>query len=181
MIERGILKRVEKNYGKRVDALAKKFKLSPAYLKALIALECSGKAKPPSRLEKHVYKQLKNVRDGQVKNYGSIKASTVKNAPDDALKNLASSWGPFQLMGYQCIEMGINVADIRGENSLDWGVKWIDRRYGKYLKKKRYKDAFHIHNTGRPFPKNNKPFTFNKNYIPNGMAYIKYFLQQEKR
>ena len=172
--------KTEKNYGKKVDELAKKFDLPASYLKALISLECSGRNKFSPRFEKRIYTSLKEVREGVYDHFGSIKRATIQNASNDALKNLASSWGPFQLMGYQCIELGVNVKDIRGDKSLYWGIYWINKRYGKYLRKKKYKDAFHIHNTGQPMPHFGKPYTYDPNYIPKGMKYISYFELLEK-
>ena len=99
----------------------------------------------------------------------------LKDASDDALRNLATSWGPFQLMGYKCFELGIKVSDIRGESSIDWSVKWISDSYGNYLKNERYADAFHIHNTGRPIPKSGRHLTYNKDYVEKGLDYMNYF------
>mgnify|MGYP006150515555 FL=1 len=78
-------------------------------------------------------------------------------------------------MGYQAYELGVYVADIRGKNAITHGIKWCDKRYGKYLKKNKFKDAFHIHNTGKPYPKSGKPFTYDPQYIPKGIKYITYF------
>jgi len=175
-----VVTKTEKNYGKKVDELAKKFDLPANYLKALICLECSGRTKFSPRFEKRIYTSLKEVREGVYDHFGSISRATIKDASDDALKNLASSWGQFQLMGYQCIALGINVKDIRGDKSLYWGVYWINKRYGNYLRKKKYKDAFHIHNTGQPMPHFGKPYTYDPNYIPKGMKYMSYFELLEK-
>ena len=78
-------------------------------------------------------------------------------------------------MGYQCIELDVRVHDIRGEHAVYWGTYWIYKRYGKYLKKKDYTNAFHIHNTGKPIPKNGIHTTHNPNYVNQGMAYMKFF------
>lgn len=170
------LQQTETNYGKQVDQLAKQFNLSPAYLKALIVLECSGRRKIPKRLEKHVFVKLKHVRDRKIKNYGTITYTKLKGKSDNELKALSSSWGPFQLMGYQCFDMkNVEVSDIRGEKSLYWGIYWINQRYGNYLRKKKYKDAFHIHNTGQPFPLLGDPTTHDPKYVEKGLSYISYF------
>jgi len=52
----------ERNYGKEVTKLAKKYSLPPEYLKALIVLECDGKLPAPSRFEQGVYESLKNCK-----------------------------------------------------------------------------------------------------------------------
>lgn len=163
-------KRVETNYGKQIDKIAPEFDLRPEYLKALIILECSGKQKIKPRFEKHVFKKLKLLRSGKLKIYEDLKQKDIKNASDMALKNLASSWGPFQLMGYKCIKLGINVKDVRGENALYWGAKWIDKEYGKYLRQGKFEEAFRIHNTGKPNGKTHDP-----NYVKNGLNYVEIF------
>ncbi len=115
------------------------------------------------------------MRDGVSTNFGTITHAQLKDASDQAIRNLASSWGPFQLMGYQCIELGIHVRDIRGEQALYWGMFWINKRYGRYVRQGKLRDAFHIHNTGRPFPLFGKPFTHNPAYVENGMMYVRCF------
>ena len=171
----GMLQQTEENYGGIIDSLAPEFGISPYYLKALITLECSGRTEFEPRFEKHVFKALKNLRDGVINRYGSIKRKTVINLSDGGLRNLATSWGPFQLMGYQCLELGVYVHHVRGKDAVYWGIKLIKKRYGKYLKKGRYKDAFHIHNTGRPYPLVGDPFTHDPDYVNNGLEYMEWF------
>lgn len=170
-----VVLKTEKNYGKQIDSLATVFDVSSSYLKALICLECSGRKTFTPRFEKRVFESLKEVRDGVYDHFGTIKTAQLSDASDAAIKNLASSWGPFQLMGYQCIELGVNVKDIRGDKSLYWGTYWVNRRYGKYIRQNKFKDAFHIHNTGKPYPILGKPYTYDPNYIKNGLMYMSCF------
>lgn len=167
--------RVEENYGKAIDSCAKIFNLNSRYIKSLACLECSGRTDRPNRFERHVYKRLKNVRDGKIADYEGVTQKMLHDASDDALKNLATSWGPFQIMGYKCLHLNINVADLRGSDAVYWGVKWINMEYGHLLKKGRYRDAFHYHNTGRVYPSNGKPTTYDPNYVSNGLNYMKFF------
>ncbi len=175
------LQNTEKNYGKEVDKLAKKFDLPSSYLKALIVLECSGRTEFTPRFEQHVYKKLKKVKDKKRKRYGSITYKELKNKSDQDLKNLASSWGPFQLMGYLSLELNVPVKQLRGnDKGLYWGIFWINKRYGDYLRKGNFKDAFHIHNTGKPYPLLGKPRTYHPDYVKNGLSYYHYFESQKK-
>ena len=167
--------RVEENYGKAIDSCAKIFNLNSRYIKSLACLECSGRTDRPNRFERHVYKRLKNVRDGKLTDYEGVTQKMLHDASDDALKNLATSWGPFQIMGYKCLHLNINVADLRGNDGVYWGVKWINMEYGHLLKKGRYRDAFHYHNTGRVYPADGKPTTYDPNYVSNGLNYMKFF------
>lgn len=172
-----IVKRTEKNYGSEIDRLAKEFKVPSIYLKALIVLEVGGRRPAPNRFEKGVFKKLKMLKEGKRSRYELLKKSTIANASEGALKNLATSWGAFQIMGYKCVQLGVNVSDIRGEKSLYWGVKWISEEYGKYLRNGRFKDAFHMHNAGTKYPRSGKPRTYHPHYVPNGLEYMEMFEQ----
>jgi hypothetical protein len=116
-----------------------------------------------------------DLRSGNIENYGFMKQKDISDATDAALVNLASSWGPFQLMGYKCIQLGISLNEIRGENAVYWGIKWIDITYGNYLRNNDFENAFHIHNTGREYPLDGKATTSNPDYVRKGLKYINYF------
>ena len=169
------LERVENNYGKEVDSLCAIMDLPPSYIKALIMLECSGYRPPNPRFEEHVFSRLQQVRDGKRKRLEGLKTRTLRGYSDAALVNLAKSWGPFQIMGYKSVQLKVKVYDLRGENAVYWGLKWIDKEYGKLLRKKRYKDAFHFHNTGKHFPDDGEAHTFDPQYVTRGLKYIEYF------
>jgi hypothetical protein len=172
--------RTEANYGAEIDKLAAQFDLSPEYLKSLIILECSGLKKVKPRYERHIYRRLVNVREKKLDRFENITYANLKDATDEALKNMARSWGPFQIMGYKCIWLDIQLKDLRGDDALYWAVKWIDLTYGDYIRKKQYKDAFHIHNTGRPYPPAGPPKTYDPKYVENGLNYMKYFSDFKK-
>ena len=163
------------NYSHDIKILARQFNLPPEYLMAVIMLECSGRKDVPPRFEQGVYNKLLEVKEQRRASLESITYRDLADATDEALRNLASSWGPFQLMGYKCLHLGIKIRDLRGNNSLYFGVKWIDATYGDYVRKGKYADAFHIHNTGRPVPKSGKYFTYDPKYVPNGLQHMEYF------
>jgi len=167
------------NYGDDISRLAGKYDLSKEYLMSLIMLECSGRRNVPARFEKGVYKKLLDVKAGK-KTLEGISKDELRDASDEALRNLASSWGPFQLMGYKCFHLNIQIKDLRGENSLEHGVDWINRTYGDYIRQGRYADAFHIHNTGRPVPQNGKYQTYDPKYVPMGLTYMETFREKMK-
>ena len=73
-------------------------------------------------------------------------------------------------MGYKCLKLGVKINDIRGDNSLYWGVYWINSEYGDYLRKNKIEQAFRIHNTGSP-----SGATYNSRYVRDGLKHIKYF------
>lgn len=163
------------NYADDVKKVSKELNVEPEYLLALIALECEGRKEVPSRFEPHVFVKLQEVRDGEQERYESITTQDIATSDDEALKNLASSWGPFQLMGYQCLYLDIKLKDMRGKKAVYYGTQWIKNAYGKYLEKKKYKDAFHCHNTGKPYPKLGPPRTHNRHYVPRGLKFMKEF------
>ena len=103
--------KTEENYGQDLIAYAQKYNLKPEYLKALIILECSGDKPAGQRFEPNVYAKLKEVQNGTRKRFEDITRRQIRDCSDGALRNLATSWGPFQIMGYKCIDMGIIIND----------------------------------------------------------------------
>lgn len=174
-IELYSLQKVDNNYGDAIDSAAVEFDISSSYLKALAMLECSGRVDLPSRYEPHIYSRLRNVKSGKRPKYETLTHSMVKSVNEEALKNLATSWGPFQIMGYKCVQLGIFVHHLRGNDAVYWGAKWIDLEYGSLLRAGRYKDAFHFHNTGKYFPKSGVSTTYDPDYVNKGLHYMKYF------
>jgi hypothetical protein len=169
------LRLAQKNYAAEVGPLAKELGLPYAYFMALTVLECSGEKPCDTRFENHVFEKLEGVRNGVRKRYGKVRQEHIHDATDDALRNLATSWGPFQLMGYKCIDMSVHVADIRGEDAVRQGMGWISEEYGGLLREGAFKDAFHIHNSGRPYPKTGPPRTHDPRYVERGLRYMEYF------
>lgn len=166
----------EKNYKDEMADISTKLGLPYEYLMALAVLECGGDKPAGNRFEKHVYNQLKKVRDGHREKYENIRQKDLLLLDDEGMKNLATSWGPFQLMGYKVIPMGLNITDIRDEEDAAlFAAKWIKDEYGEYLAKKKWKDAFHIHNTGKRFPISGKSKTHNPYYVSNGIKHMKFF------
>jgi hypothetical protein len=163
------------NYKKDVDFYAKKNDLPSSYFMALIMLECSGKKNITPRYENHIYKKLKDFKNGKISKFENITQKEIKKYDDAELKVLAKSYGPFQIMGYKTIKMGVTVDDLQGEDAIRIGIEWINKEYGNLLRDGRFKDAFHTHNTGKLFPKSGIPTTYDPKYVENGLYYLKYF------
>ena len=164
-----------KNYKKSVDSLAVMFDLPPDFLMALIMLESSGRKKVPARYEARIYAKLKQVQDGKMSQFENIKKADLKGVKTKTLKKLASSHGPFQIMGYKKYILKIPLDSLTGKKNMYYAVKWINMSYGELLRKRKYKDAFHFHNTGKPYPLIGKPFTHDPDYVTNGLMYQQYF------
>jgi hypothetical protein len=163
------------NYGADIRQCASEFGFSAEYLAALCMLESGGRKPVPSRFEKHVYGRLKMVQLRVRSQYEHVKHEDLSFAGDEALQNLASSWGPFQLMGYKCLLFNIKVRDLRGDDGIYWATKWMEENYGTYLRNEDYKSAFHIHNAGCPFPASGKSKTHDPQYVEKGLKWMEYF------
>jgi hypothetical protein len=169
------IRATKSQYGEDVAKYAEEFDLPYAYLMALIQLESGGRKPAGKRFEPHVFEQLKAVRDGTRPAYENVTSLHLADANDDALKNLSTSWGPFQLMGYKCILLEVQIRDIRGKEAIRFGADWINQTYGVQLRREAYQDAFHLHNTGRSFPKSGKPQTYHPDYVARGIHLMDHY------
>ena len=61
------------NYEEAVEIAADEFDLPYGYLMALIQLERGGNIPAGSRFERHVFRRLKNVRDGKRNRYENVR------------------------------------------------------------------------------------------------------------
>lgn len=179
-VKKTVVQRTFHNYHTQAVEAGKKYDLPPEYLLALIVLESSGRKIVPHRFESHVFRKLDEVARGKRDNLDGIKAKQLIGKTDGQLKQLASSWGPFQIMGYKSLEIGLQVRDFQGEDAVRNGALWIDKNYGTYLRKGKFKDAFHIHNTGQPYPSLGPPRTYHSDYVPKGLKYIEEFRKMLK-
>lgn len=175
------LENVEANYGHEVDSLCGIMNLPPHFIKALIMLESSGRRPVNPRFEPRVYEKLCELRAGKRHRYESITRPMLRGMNDEALKNLARSWGPFQIMGYKSVPMKVKVYNLRGKDAVYWGLVWIDKDYGNLLRKGKFKDAFHIHNTGKDFPDDGTSQTHDPLYVANGLKYMDYFKSKDNK
>jgi len=176
--QKKILIKVVANYKKKIDGLAKDFDIPPSYLLAVIALESSGRKKVPVRFEKGIYEKLIRLKNGKINQFENLKTKDVKKLSTAQLKALASSYGPFQIMGYKCFILNISLNTLRGKKHLYYAVKWINLTYGDLLRAKNYKDAFHIHNAGSKYPDDGVSKTYDPKYVANGLNYENYFRKE---
>ena len=118
------------------------------------------------------------VKQGDRLHYEHVTQADLQEANEEALRNLATSWGPFQLMGYKCILLDLQIRDIRGQDAVRAGIEWIHLTYGDALRDKKFQDAFHLHNTGKLFPKSGKPTTFHPDYVEKGLRFMEAYDQK---
>ncbi len=166
----------ENNYGEQITEIAGEMDLPYPYLMALAVLECSGEKPAGQRFERHVFNELMKVKQGKRKKYEMATREKLEDMDEEEIRALATSWGPFQLMGYKVFEMGISIEDLSNDDDACYhGARWIKKQYGRYLKKQKWKDAFHIHNTGKRFPLSVRPKTHDPYYVSDGVRYMKFY------
>jgi hypothetical protein len=164
-----------KNYYADVKKYANEYNLPTSYLMALIMLESSGKKHIKPRFEPSVFDKLKKLRAGKITKFEDLRPEDLKGLSNMQLRSLSRSYGPFQIMGYKAIKMGIKVSDFEGDDAIKYGIIWINKEYGNVLREGRFMDAFHQHNTGHRYPRSGKPETHNPDYVQNGLAFMRYF------
>mgnify|MGYP000259226188 CR=1 FL=1 len=174
-VQKSVVEKTFLNYKKPVLEASKTYDLPPAYLLSLIVLESSGRKIVPQRYENHIFKKLDAVARSKQNAMEGITASDLKGMTDGELMKLASSWGPFQIMGYKSFEIDCDVEELQGKKAVMHGAKWININYGDQLRAGELKHAFHIHNTGRPYPAIGGPKTYHKDYVPKGLKYVAEF------
>ncbi len=180
--EKSGVKAAMRYYGKEVKYYSQKYGLPSEYFMALIMLESSGVRDPQPRFERHVYRSLKAVKEGRRHDFEGITQKELRWLSDAQLKKLATSYGPFQIMGYKIYHIGIaDWNDLNNRNAIKYGIQWVNKDYGWLLRQHRYKDAFHYHNTGKLYPKDGKPLTTSPNYVDRGLKYMQIFKSLEKK
>ncbi len=138
------------SYHKEIERATFGTAISPAYMAAIISLESWPPGNPDSRrFEPEIYERLLQARQG-VRPYGRMGPSLLRRYDDAGLKQLATSFGLTQIMGYHCLDLGCDVKDLHSEHHLQWAVAWMHRRYEAYARRGDWEACFRIHNTGRP-------------------------------
>ncbi len=165
--------RVTINYSEKIEKIAAEKDLPAHYFKALAALECSGEKPPKTRFEEHIYEKLTDLQSGRIKKFGQLTTKKVAKLSTQELRQLATSWGVFQIMGYHAFADGKSIDALK--NDLAYCMTWCDKTYGYYLLKNDFKNAFHLHNTGKLHPKWGLSKTHDPFYVQKGIAYMNEF------
>jgi len=151
-------------------------RIEPAYLAALISLESSPLANRNSeRFEPGFYKRLLELKETG-RPFGGIPRSYLLSKTDRELKELSTSYGLTQIMGFHCIELGCSIDDLRGDYHLQWAVAWMQKHYGNKIKTHNWQACFRIHNTGHP-----KGETARRDYVERGISRMKYYREWVKK
>jgi len=144
--------------------------IDPAYLAALISLESHPPGNRKSqRFEQNIYDRLLELKnDG--KNFGRIPRKTVMEKSDKELRDLATSFGLTQIMGFHCLDLGCNPEDLKGMYHLQWAAAWMQKNYGKKARERNWSSCFRIHNTGK-----SQGETHRRDYVERGLARMAYY------
>ncbi len=175
LANRGGFPQAINNYKKQVDSLAKVFELPAPYLMSVIMLESSGRKNTPERFEQKIYDQLLFLQQGKIEKFENLKKTNLRGFSKKSLKAFATSYGPFQIMGYKSFVLNIPLDSLKGKKNMYYSIKWINITYGDFLRNGDYKDAFHIHNAGEKFPEDGVSRTYDPEYVKNGLNYLQYF------
>jgi hypothetical protein len=115
-----LMQKIQTLYGQSIREAVRGTPFPASLFAALVANESSGDM-GACRFEPSVFWQLAFVLIGRKADFGSISTSDLESyipktfAPRDAVQallNLASSWGPTQIMGYQAIAGHFPISDL---------------------------------------------------------------------
>ncbi len=120
-----------------------------------------------TRFEPGVYHHLLAVRDGLLSSYNKIHRGDIAGLSDDAIHNLATSWGVTQIMGWHLIHnLKGKIADLRDpEKHLFYAVELLVLTAGPHLKTRNFGNVLRIWNSGSANGK-----TFDPHYVENALA-----------
>ena len=125
MTDAQMMEKIKATMGKAIADAVAGTSIPPAFLAALAANESSGDP-TVKRFESGVFVELAQVLAGRKANFGSLGPEDIQKNLSTAgilgnpfrvitgkLMDLATSWGPTQIMGYQVIDMALTVADLQ--------------------------------------------------------------------
>lgn len=155
--------------------------IPPPFLAALVANESGGR-EGARRFEPRVFAKLKGVRNGKNRGPAPLEPRQLAGADEEALSQLATSYGLTQIMGY-------HVLGDRGKGTGDSTTtdphRLLDPRFNLQNARRMlavfcasfdldprtdFEQMFRCWNTGRPDGK-----TFDPQYVEKGLARMKLY------
>lgn len=160
-------KKLRAQWGAKLEEACAGSLVPVSFLAGLISRENAMLDYDATRFEPHVFRRLKDVRDGKRKLYNGISRDDIADATDDALRALSHSYGLTQIMGWSMVKMlDGTIADLRDpDKHLTYAVKRLEIVAGAYLKRKEWEKVLRIWNTGIPNGK-----TYHDSYVPGALA-----------
>ena len=112
-----LAKQIRDRFGLKIARAVEGTPVPAKFVAGLISVEAGKKngqiVENAIRFEPHVKTKLQQVRDGELTQYNKIRRAQIKDASDDALNALATSYGLTQIMGWWSIHLDCKVADLR--------------------------------------------------------------------
>lgn len=166
-----IAKQIRDRFGKKIAEACGGTPVPQNLVAGLIGVE-AGKDRngqlreDATRFEPGVFAKLKRVRDKSLTSYNNLRYSHVKDLDDAGLRNLSTSFGLTQTMGWWAIHLGISVADLRDpQKHIGYAVQLLLLNAAKYIESGNYLAVFRIWNSGSPTGK-----TYDPDYVYNAGA-----------
>lgn len=167
-----LAQRILTKAGPSIAAACKNTLVPTAFLAGLISVENAGLDPDAKRFEPGIFSKLKRVHDGKLSQFNGIKRSDLSGLSEAALRNLATSFGLTQIMGFHVIatfKNTITVDDLRDPaQHLNFGVQFIKKEAGPHLANRAFDKVLRIHNTGKP-----NGVTFDPNYVANALGVMR--------
>lgn len=164
--------RIKTQWGVAIIDACRYSSVLPEFLAALIAGE-SGGDPAAKRFEKSVYNKLISVQRGYAAHYGALSSGDLKPLNDDAIRDLATSWGLTQVMGYHVARRPGGIAILKDPAT---HLKFALGLMGGFAErfqlnvKAEFAEMFRCWNTGKPYGE-----TFDPKYVERGLARIEIY------
>jgi hypothetical protein len=173
---KGLAVKIRAQLGAEISHACAMTTVPEAFLAALISVENARLDPHASRFEKAVFEKLKALRNPLKfwrREWSGITPRDLRGLSDEALINLATSFGYTQIMGWHCLHnlrnldgSAASVAQLRDSKlHLLYAVQLLELVARRYLKVKDYGAVLHIWNSGSPTGK-----TFDPGYVANALA-----------
>lgn len=168
-----IAQQIHTRFGAKVEAATAGTPAPPEFVAGLIGVE-AGKdrqgriSETATRFEPGVYDKLVAIRAGRRKSWSHIKQADIKDATDGALRNLATSFGLCQVMGWHTIHnLDCTIAQLRDPSThLRYAVQllMLNSKDGDF-ERRAYVGEFKEWNSGSETGK-----TYRADYVANAGA-----------
>lgn len=169
---RSLAKQIFDRWGPAIAAATAGSRVPADFLAGFIGVEAGkdrrGRIVPTAtRFEPHVYRALRELRDGKrPRPYQNITRRELGARTDAELKALATSWGPAQIMGWHTIKnLKRSIAELSDPATMFiCPVELLTLVGGDHLRRGDWPSVMRIWNTGRPDGK-----TYHADYVDNAL------------
>lgn len=166
---------INRQFGERLNHFEEPMR---SFLAGLISVE-AGKSggrfnESAKRFEPHVFEALRAVRDGKKRSYNGLTRNDLSGMTDEALRNLATSWGATQIMGWHVLKnLKTTIAELRDPNKhLAYAARLLEANANVpgYMQRGDFASVYRIWNTGSP-----KGRTHDPDYVTNANAVREFY------